>query len=79
MSSTIVSVLLFWALFFGSSNSSPAPIGSSSSFSRRSILRDINKNEKRGDYGVELNVTNFDVVLRDTPHTFAIVEFFANW
>ncbi|MBA0746534.1 hypothetical protein Gogos_009042, partial [Gossypium gossypioides] len=31
------------------------------------------------DYGVELNATNFDGVLKDTPATYAIVEFFAHW
>ncbi|CAI9096068.1 OLC1v1032137C1 [Oldenlandia corymbosa var. corymbosa] len=77
MPSSIISVL-FLALFVGSSNSSPAPIGSSS-FSRRSILRDISTDEIKGDYGVELNVTNFDEVLRETPATYAIVEFFAHW
>ncbi|KAK7846260.1 sulfhydryl oxidase 2 [Quercus suber] len=31
------------------------------------------------DYAVDINVTNFDAVLRDTPATFAVVEFFAHW
>ncbi|WVY95640.1 hypothetical protein V8G54_027791 [Vigna mungo] len=31
------------------------------------------------DYAVELNGTNFDAVLKETPATFAIVEFFAHW
>ncbi|XP_061365027.1 sulfhydryl oxidase 2 isoform X2 [Gastrolobium bilobum] len=57
---------------------------STSSFgSRRSILREVNDNGKTGvdhpDYAVELNATNFDAVLKDTPATFAIVEFFAHW
>ncbi|CAJ1977437.1 unnamed protein product [Sphenostylis stenocarpa] len=53
----------------------------SSFASRRSILRDVKENGKSGgdhpDYAVELNATNFDAVLKDTPATFAIVEFFA--
>ncbi|KAM0933224.1 putative thiol oxidase [Dioscorea sansibarensis] len=28
---------------------------------------------------VDLNITNFDAVLRDSPATYAIVEFFAHW
>ncbi|XP_039116022.1 sulfhydryl oxidase 2-like isoform X2 [Dioscorea cayenensis subsp. rotundata] len=28
---------------------------------------------------VELNITNFDAVLTDSPTTYAIVEFFAHW
>ncbi|XP_027365384.1 sulfhydryl oxidase 2 isoform X3 [Abrus precatorius] len=57
---------------------------SHSSFgSRRSILREVNDNGKNGgdhpDYAVELNATNFDAVLKDTPATFAVVEFFAHW
>ncbi|XP_027096963.1 sulfhydryl oxidase 2 isoform X1 [Coffea arabica] len=76
--------VLFLALFFSSSRASSFPAGSSS-FSRRSILREISsdgKNEKRvekADYGVELNATNFDAILKDTPATYAIVEFFAHW
>ncbi|KAE8022804.1 hypothetical protein FH972_008574 [Carpinus fangiana] len=46
----------------------------------RSILRaiDAEKGDVR-DYAVDLNVTIFDAVLRDTPATFAVVEFFAHW
>ncbi|XP_004496992.1 sulfhydryl oxidase 2 isoform X2 [Cicer arietinum] len=57
---------------------------SSSSFhvSRRSILREVHDNDESGadhDYAVDLNATNFDDVLKDTPATFAVVEFFAHW
>ncbi|KAF2317840.1 hypothetical protein GH714_041156 [Hevea brasiliensis] len=46
----------------------------------RSILRELsNSNAVKADYAVDLNVTNFDAVLRDTPAAFAIVEFFAHW
>ncbi|XP_057423098.1 sulfhydryl oxidase 2-like isoform X2 [Lotus japonicus] len=55
-----------------------------SPFSSRSILRVVNDNDESGggdhpDYAVDLNATNFDAVLKDTPATFAVVEFFANW
>ncbi|XP_031285258.1 sulfhydryl oxidase 2 isoform X1 [Pistacia vera] len=43
----------------------------------RSILRSISNGEV--DNAVDLNVTNFDAVLRDTPATYAVVEFFAHW
>ncbi|KAJ8747763.1 hypothetical protein K2173_013071 [Erythroxylum novogranatense] len=46
----------------------------------RSILRAIgDENKPPPDFAVELNVTNFDTVLRDTPASFAVVEFFAHW
>lgn len=53
---------------------------SSTSLGSRSILRAINKEEDEPhDYVVDLNATIFDSVLRDTPASFAVVEFFANW
>lgn len=56
---------------------------SSSTGSQRSILREVNDNDINGvtdhDYAVELNGTNFDAVLKDTPATYAVVEFFAHW
>uniref|UniRef100_A0A6N2MXD6 Sulfhydryl oxidase n=1 Tax=Salix viminalis TaxID=40686 RepID=A0A6N2MXD6_SALVM len=46
----------------------------------RSILRALSgENKALVDYAVDLNSTNFDSVLHDTPATHAIVEFFANW
>ncbi|XP_007045061.2 PREDICTED: sulfhydryl oxidase 2 isoform X1 [Theobroma cacao] len=51
----------------------------------RTVLREISSNNGGGggsdpkDYAVELNITNFDEVLKDTPATYAIVEFFAHW
>ncbi|KAK6242263.1 hypothetical protein SCA6_007652 [Theobroma cacao] len=51
----------------------------------RTVLREIGSNNGGGagsypkDYAVELNITNFDEVLKDTPATYAIVEFFAHW
>lgn len=47
----------------------------------RSILRSISNGENNGavDNAVDLNATNFDSILRDTPATYAVVEFFAHW
>ncbi|EPS57940.1 protein disulfide family, partial [Genlisea aurea] len=47
----------------------------------RSVLRSIEEGgggENR-DYAVELNATNFDSVLKETPATYALVEFYAHW
>lgn len=69
----LVFILLFW--------NSEASNGSLS-YGRRSILREITndgKNAEKSDYAVELNATNFDSVLKDTPATYAVVEFFAHW
>ncbi|XP_022552700.2 sulfhydryl oxidase 2 isoform X1 [Brassica napus] len=53
---------------------------SSSSPGSRSILRDISgENADQKDRAVELNSSNFDSVLRDTPAKYAVVEFFAHW
>ncbi|XP_011655812.1 sulfhydryl oxidase 2 isoform X2 [Cucumis sativus] len=50
------------------------------SLGSRSILRTVtDKSGDSEDYAVDLNATNFDAVLRDTPATFAVVEFFAHW
>ncbi|KAF8399038.1 hypothetical protein HHK36_014904 [Tetracentron sinense] len=43
----------------------------------RSILRSID-DPNRPDAAVDLNSTNFDLVLRDSPAPYAIVEFFAH-
>lgn len=46
----------------------------------RSLLRAINTDKlDQIDYAVDLNSTNFDAVLKATPATFSIVEFFAHW
>ena len=75
---------LYWLLLLGLLPLSYAALTSFdySLGPRRSILRVVNDDGKNGDlrdYGVELNATNFDAVLRDTPATFAVVEFFAHW
>ncbi|XP_060214676.1 sulfhydryl oxidase 2-like isoform X1 [Lycium barbarum] len=53
----------------------------SSGSHQRAILRAIIKenNNKDGDFAIDLNATNFDSILKETPSPFAIVEFFANW
>ncbi|XP_019426511.1 PREDICTED: sulfhydryl oxidase 2-like isoform X2 [Lupinus angustifolius] len=68
--------LLLFILFVCSSATPFSSIGS-----RRSILREVSDNNKSDhpDYAVELNSTNFDDVLKDTPDTYAVVEFFAHW
>ncbi|GJY17996.1 sulfhydryl oxidase 2-like protein isoform X2 [Tanacetum coccineum] len=45
----------------------------------RSILRVNPLAGDVTDLAVDLNVTNFDSVLKDTPASYAIVEFFAHW
>nr|GEU35510.1 sulfhydryl oxidase 2-like isoform X2 [Tanacetum cinerariifolium] len=45
----------------------------------RSILRVNPLARDVTDLAVDLNVTNFDSVLKDTPASYAIVEFFAHW
>uniref|UniRef100_A0A5B6Z3V7 Sulfhydryl oxidase n=1 Tax=Davidia involucrata TaxID=16924 RepID=A0A5B6Z3V7_DAVIN len=70
-------MVLALLLSFESSSSSSVSVGS------RSILRAVNNNNNNNgdqpDFAVDLNLTNFDAVLRDTPATHAIVEFFAHW
>ncbi|XP_059316820.1 sulfhydryl oxidase 2-like isoform X2 [Lycium ferocissimum] len=53
----------------------------SSGSHQRAILRAIIKenNNKDGDFAIDLNATNFDSLLKETPSPYAIVEFFANW
>lgn len=79
MSSSLFIVLqLVFILLFLNSEASNGSLSSG----RRSILREITndgKNVKKSDYAVELNATNFDSVLKDTPATYAVVEFFAHW
>ncbi|XP_057478576.1 sulfhydryl oxidase 2-like isoform X1 [Actinidia eriantha] len=69
------SILLFLPLFLLTlPSSSSAPVGS------RSILRAVVIDSgDQPDFAVDLNATNFDAVLRETPATHAIVEFFAHW
>lgn len=72
-----VATLVFFlsALLLGFNEASLDGAGS------RSILRAVGGRVGDGsvEYGVELNASNFDAELKDTPASFAIVEFFANW
>ncbi|XAR72283.1 Thiol oxidase, partial [Bertholletia excelsa] len=72
--SSILWLLALFLLSFEASLSSSATSGS------RSILRAVivEKGDQH-DFAVDLNATNFDAVLRETPATYAIVEFFAHW
>lgn len=68
-------VLMLLILLLSSFSAFSLSVGS------RSTLRaiDISKNADRPDYAIDLNATNFDAFLRETPATYAIVEFFAHW
>ncbi|KAG5532286.1 hypothetical protein RHGRI_026799 [Rhododendron griersonianum] len=74
MSSILIPLSLF-LLSLEALSASSASVGS------RSVLRAVvvEKNGNQPDFAVDLNATNFDAVLRDTPATYAIVEFFAHW
>lgn len=75
MSGTYLHLGLFLCILFVCCSAT-----SSSSFaSRRSILREVKNAVNHPDYAIELNGTNFDAVLKETPATFAVVEFFAHW
>ncbi|KAI3730639.1 hypothetical protein L1987_61811 [Smallanthus sonchifolius] len=77
MSSTfnLSTALLFLWSFASSSSASPVfpTLGS------RSILRAIKPRFDQPNYAIDLNATNFDTVLNETPATYVIVEFFAHW
>lgn len=76
-------LFLFCAVFFWTCLASDI-VSSYPLYSRRSILREVTdgkevENADKPDYAVELNSTNFDEILKDTPATYAMVEFFAHW
>ncbi|KAK4785935.1 hypothetical protein SAY86_002624 [Trapa natans] len=53
---------------------------SGSSIGSRSILREVPSNGVGAvEYALELNATNFDAILSDSPASFSLVEFFAHW
>ncbi|XP_076927990.1 sulfhydryl oxidase 2-like isoform X1 [Bidens hawaiensis] len=55
-------------------------ISSNPTAGSRSLLRAISGGgADQPDYAVDLNATNFDELLKDTPASYAIVEFFAHW
>ncbi|KAI4385905.1 hypothetical protein MLD38_003893 [Melastoma candidum] len=72
-SKTTTLVVFLGALFLGL-NEARDHAGS------RSILRAVGGGDGGVvEYGVELNASNFDAVLKDTPASFSVVEFFAHW
>ncbi|KAK9063700.1 hypothetical protein SSX86_017572 [Deinandra increscens subsp. villosa] len=71
------SITLFFLWSLVSSSSSAFPIFPS--LGSRSILRAIKPDVDQPGSVVDLNVTNFDIVLKETPAVFVIVEFFAHW
>ncbi|XP_010923979.1 sulfhydryl oxidase 2 isoform X3 [Elaeis guineensis] len=46
---------------------------------RRSLLRTLGDGPHLHDAAVDLNSSNFDRVLKESPAAFAVVEFFAHW
>lgn len=67
-------------IFLILSSSCADSISATSSIGSRLILRSINDDKaEKPDLAVELNATNFDSLLKETPATFSVVEFFANW
>ncbi|KAK8913713.1 Sulfhydryl oxidase 1 [Platanthera zijinensis] len=46
---------------------------------RRSVLRSLEEGNRLPDYAVDLNSSSFESVLKESPASFAIVEFFAHW
>ncbi|XP_065881943.1 sulfhydryl oxidase 2 isoform X1 [Euphorbia lathyris] len=72
--SQICPILLLFCLLLLTFRAASFPLGS------RSLLRELATDiTVKADYVVDLNVSNFDTVLADTPATFAIVEFYAHW
>ncbi|KAL7001044.1 Sulfhydryl oxidase 1 [Sarracenia purpurea var. burkii] len=75
------SILMLLSLYLLSSVALPSSSSSSSSsIGSRSILRAVvTNNGDQPDFAVDLNSTNFDAVLKETPAAHAVVEFFAHW
>lgn len=69
--------LLLWSFLSLSLFSSASIINHAAG--SRLLLRAVNSGGDQPDFALDLNATNFDAVLKDTPATFAIVEFFAHW
>lgn len=78
---TIISLLIPTLCFYSNEAAPLAAISVSAPFAvgSRSLLRSIDDKSEKPDYVVDLNATNFDSVLSETPATYAIVEFFAHW
>ncbi|KAL7149443.1 hypothetical protein ABFS83_05G040800 [Erythranthe nasuta] len=75
-----VTVLILTLCVSNIEATSSVVIPASFSAGHRSILQSIGGDgADKSDYAVELNAADFDAVLKETPATYAIVEFFANW
>ncbi|XP_076942111.1 sulfhydryl oxidase 1-like [Bidens hawaiensis] len=59
-------------------SSSSSSLSSMTSGSR-SILRVMKLQQQQSNYVVDLNATNFDTILNESPATYVVVEFFAHW
>ncbi|KAL6010947.1 Sulfhydryl oxidase 1 [Asimina triloba] len=78
MSSSTLPLLFFlpvlFLLCFGAPSSSLPDVG---------VVRDPPRSQFRAindpDAATDLSAANFDVVLRESPASFAVVEFFAHW
>lgn len=80
MSSVIFVLVLILTLYVSNIGASSFADSAAFSVGSRSVLRTIGEDRaEKPDYAVELNATDFDAVLKATPATYAIVEFFAHW
>ncbi|KAK6134162.1 hypothetical protein DH2020_032112 [Rehmannia glutinosa] len=78
---SIITLLILTLCLYSNEVSSSSEISVSTPFAigSRLILRSIDDKAEKPDYAVELNATNFDSVLKETPAAYAVVEFFAHW
>ncbi|XP_011070653.1 sulfhydryl oxidase 2 isoform X1 [Sesamum indicum] len=80
MSSVVFVIVCILTVYVSNIEASSSVISTPFSVGSRSILRSIDRDRAdKPDYAVELNATDFDAVLKETPATYAIVEFFAHW
>ncbi|KAL0372688.1 UNVERIFIED_CONTAM: Sulfhydryl oxidase 2 [Sesamum calycinum] len=80
MSSVVFVIVCILTVYVSNIEASSSVISTPFSVGSRSILRSIDRDRAdKPDYAVELNATVFDAVLKETPATYAIVEFFAHW
>ncbi|XP_023762861.2 sulfhydryl oxidase 2 [Lactuca sativa] len=70
-------LFILWS--FDSSSLLSSALPNSPTLGSRSILRAIKRGADRPSLVVDLNSTNFDAVLKETPAAYAIIEFFAHW
>ncbi|KAL5726634.1 thiol oxidase [Ranunculus cassubicifolius] len=74
MASILHLIILLYIGIEASSSTAAAAVGGS-----RSILRDLSEPLDLPDAAIDLNITNFESILRLSPASYAIVEFFAHW